>query len=64
MIRKLAVMGLILAVGTLAAKADYPDKPVKIVVPVAAGVDVMARLLEDVERWSPVAKVAATEEKK
>jgi hypothetical protein len=37
---------------------------VKIVVPVAAGVDVMARLLEDVERWSPVAKVAATEEKK
>jgi tripartite-type tricarboxylate transporter receptor subunit TctC len=37
MIRKLALMGLILAVGTLAAKADYPDKPVKIVVPVAAG---------------------------
>jgi hypothetical protein len=37
---------------------------VKIVVPVAAGgVVVMARLLEDVERWSPVAKVAATEEK-
>jgi tripartite-type tricarboxylate transporter receptor subunit TctC len=47
MIRKLAVMSLILAVGTLAAKADYADKPVKIVVPVAAGggVDVMARLL-------------------
>jgi tripartite-type tricarboxylate transporter receptor subunit TctC len=40
-------MGLILALGTSAAQAQYPDRPVKIVVPVAAGggVDVMARLL-------------------
>src|SRR3954468_6980337 len=51
MIRKLAMTGLIsalgLAMGTFAAKAEYPDRPVKIIVPVAAGggVDVMARLL-------------------
>jgi tripartite-type tricarboxylate transporter receptor subunit TctC len=47
MIRKLALIGLILAMGTFTANAEYPDKPVKIVVPVAAGggVDVMARLL-------------------
>ena len=51
MTRKLALMGLISALGLamspFAASAEYPDKPVKIVVPVAAGggVDVMARLL-------------------
>src|SRR3954470_2549788 len=47
MIRKLALVGLVLAMSAFAARAEYPDKPVKIVVPVAAGggVDVMARLL-------------------
>ena len=50
MIRKLALTGLISALGLVmspfAAKAEYPEKPVKIVVPVAAGggVDTIARL--------------------
>jgi tripartite-type tricarboxylate transporter receptor subunit TctC len=47
MIRKLSSIGLLFLAGLSAANAQYPDKPVKIVVPVAAGggVDVMARLL-------------------
>jgi len=47
MLRKLTLMGLILLTAATAARAEYPDRPVKIVVPVAAGggVDVMARLL-------------------
>ena len=42
-----AVLALALSAAPLPARADYPDKVVKIVVPVAAGggVDVMARLL-------------------
>jgi tripartite-type tricarboxylate transporter receptor subunit TctC len=41
------ILGLMLALTPLAAKADYPDHLVRISVPVAAGggVDVMARLL-------------------
>jgi hypothetical protein len=34
MMRKLAV-GLLLVIGMTEARADYPDKPVRIVVPVA-----------------------------
>ncbi len=47
MLRKLALMSLILLACATSARAEYPDRTVKIVVPVAAGggVDVMARLL-------------------
>jgi tripartite-type tricarboxylate transporter receptor subunit TctC len=47
MVRKLIAAGLLLAVSAMSAQAEYPDRPVKIIVPVAAGggVDVMARLL-------------------
>jgi tripartite-type tricarboxylate transporter receptor subunit TctC len=46
MIRKLSSIGLLFLADLTAANAQYPDKPVKIVVPVAAGggADVMARL--------------------
>ena len=47
MARKLVAVCLLVLAGAIPAQADYPDRPVKIVVPVAAGggVDVMARLL-------------------
>ena len=47
MFRKTVLVGLFLLAGGPLAQAEYPDKPVKVVVPVASGggVDVMARLL-------------------
>ena len=47
MLLKSMLASLFLFAGAIAAQAEYPDKPVKVVVPVAAGggVDVMARLL-------------------
>ena len=47
MLGRSLLAGLLVLTGAFAARAEYPDKPVKIIVPVAAGggVDVMARLL-------------------
>jgi tripartite-type tricarboxylate transporter receptor subunit TctC len=51
------VLSLLVAIfGAASVKADYPDRPVRIIVPVAAGggVDVMARMLAQKlsERWN------------
>ena len=45
--RTLAFILSALLLGSFAARAEYPDKPVRVIVPVAAGggVDVMARLI-------------------
>jgi tripartite-type tricarboxylate transporter receptor subunit TctC len=47
MMRLLVVVALLLSHAVVSAKADYPDRAVRIVVPVAAGggIDVMARML-------------------
>ncbi len=47
MLRTLALLSFLLLAAPVAAHAEYPDRPVKIVVPVApgGGVDTMARLL-------------------
>ena len=37
MLRRSVLASFLLLTGVLAARAEYPDKPVKIVVPVAAG---------------------------
>jgi tripartite-type tricarboxylate transporter receptor subunit TctC len=54
-LRALAIALLLTLTAPLAAWAEYPDRPVRIIVPVAAGggVDVMARLIAQrlSERW-------------
>ncbi|HEY2137183.1 MAG TPA: tripartite tricarboxylate transporter substrate binding protein [Xanthobacteraceae bacterium] len=47
LLRAPAIALMLLVLGPLAAQAEYPDRPVRIIVPVAAGggVDVMARLI-------------------
>src|SRR5690349_3876487 len=55
-VRTLALSLLVAIFGATPVSADYPDRPVRIVVPVAAGggVDVMARMLAQQlsERWN------------
>ena len=55
MFRGFTSLLMLLTAAAAPAKADYPDRPVRIIVPVAAGggVDVMARMLAQklAERW-------------